>query len=211
MKHSNKLTALIAVLILVFVAFFAANAQEKQNKSVEVQVAQIRQISAATNKRIDAGLKDRNVGFHFATWTIGGVRDTQPWAAVGTMEQRTEVWFDGEPDPEAEANSPDADPAKLVRKITTSYKGAADLHSRTESMFDDSGDLVFVFSSSDIESENRKMIERRFYFAKGKLIRIARDGKNTDVKFSEDDAKTARDEMKMANELQNDFATIFGK
>src|SRR4051794_33015201 len=102
------------ILAFVFLILTAASAALSQ--ATEQQVAKIRAIYAETNKRIDNGLKDKTSGFHYAAWTIGGSGDGQAWSAVGTMERRDEIWFEGGDDAGEEEN-----PA-IIRKIVSSYK-----------------------------------------------------------------------------------------
>jgi hypothetical protein len=191
------------VLVFVFLILIAASAAFSQ--TTEQQVTKIRAIYAETNKRIETGLKDKTSGFHYAAWTVGGKGDGQAWAAVGTMETRDEIWFEGGDDAGEEEN-----PA-IIRKIVSSYKGAADLHSRTEYFFDESGELIFIFASSDLDSENGKMIERRFYYSSGRLLRVTRGGKNTDANFSAKDLEESSEESAGAKQMQKRFAELLGK
>ncbi len=66
----------------------------------------------------------------------------------------------------------------------------------------------------DVGEDNvqvRKTIEQRFYFAKGKLIRIAREGKNTDARFTAENLQKSKDALAEANRLRNIFALAFAE
>lgn len=192
-----------AAVIGVFAATGASFAQ-----SVEQQVAKIRVQFTEVNQRINKGARDKTSGFHYAAWTVGGERDGQLWRAVGSMKIHNEFWFDGEPGMETDGETPDA--RKTIRKIVTTYAGAADLRTRSEYLFDENtGELVFAFTN-ELEAEG-KTTERRFYFAKGKLIRLAQAGKNTDSKFSAADTELAKNELESAKRLQDQFALIFAE
>ena len=192
---------ILSIAILILVSVSAAFSQ-----TVEQQATKIRQLYAATNKRIDAGLKDKTAGFHYAAWTLGGERDGQQWSAVGTMKIQDEFWFDGEPGQDGEESE---DARKLIRKIVSAYAGAADLRTRGEYLFNDAGEMVFAFTS-ELDPEGKTM-ERRFYYAKGKLIRITRDGKNIDRNFGNEDIQLATNAMTDAKKLQNTFALMFAE
>jgi len=189
----------IAILILI-------SASGAFSQTIEQQAAKIRQLYADTNKRIDEGLKDKTSGFHYAAWTVGGERDGQQWAAVGTMKTLDEFWFYGEPGFDEEKT---ADARKMIRKIISAYAGAADLRTRSEYLFDEAGEFVFAFTS-ELEAD-KKTTERRFYFNKGKLIRVIRSGKNIDAKFSAEDLEKAESEREAAKRLQNLFALMFAE
>ena len=180
-------------------------------QTVEQQVTKIRQLYVDTNKQIDEGLKDKTSGLHYAAWTIGGVRDGRQWSGVGTMHSTDEFYFDCEPGRIEECG---ADARKLVRKIVSSYTGAADLKTRNEYLFTKTGELVFVFTSelTNVGEDNidvRKTAEQRFYFSKGKLIRVNRNGKNVDAKFTAEDLQKSKDTLAEANRLRNIFALAF--
>jgi len=194
--------------ILFFAFLILISASNLFAQTTEQQATKIRQLYADTNKRIDDGLKDKTSGFHYAAWTIGGERDGQQWSAIGTMETRNEFWFDGEPNMDAEATQ---DARKLVRKIVSSHKAATNTASRSEYLFDEKGELFFVFSRGNAESENGATLERRFYFIKGKLIRIVRGSKNVDAKFSAADLNAAQNESDLAKRLQNLFALMMAE
>jgi hypothetical protein len=193
---------ILSIAILILISASAAFSQ-----SVEQQVAKIRNLANETNKRIDAGLKDKTSGFHYAAWTIGGERDGQPWAAVGNMKTTDEFWFDGEPGMGDEEGKVDA--RRAVRKIVSAYAGAADLRNRSEYLLGETGELVFAFTS-ELDPEGKTM-ERRFYFAKGKLIRVVIGGKNIDRNFGNEDAQLAANAMTDAKRLQNLFALMFAE
>lgn len=192
------------ILYFVFLILISSSAAFAQ--TVEQQVAQIRELSTQVTKRIDAGLKDKTSGLHYAAWTIGGERDGQQWRAVGTMKSTAEFWFDGEPNFGEEVN---ADARKMIRKIVFSYAGAADLRMRSEYLFDEKGELVFAFTD-ELEADG-KTTERRFYFNRGKLIRAVRNGKNMDGKIPAEDSQHASNEQKAAKRLQNIFALMFAE
>ncbi len=190
------------ILIITFLILAGAGASFAQ--TVEQQVGRIRTIYAETNRRIQAGAKDKTLGFHYAEWTVGGERDGQQWAAVGNMKTQAECWFDGAPDEGEEA----VDGRKLVRKIVSTYAGAADLRSRAEYIFDEnSGELIFAFTT-ELDPEG-KQFERRFYYQKGKLIRLVRDGKNIDRSVGEEDKQLAANAQSDAKDLQTTFVLIF--
>jgi hypothetical protein len=193
---------ILSIAILILISASAGFAQ-----TVEQQAARIRNLYAATNKRIDEGLKDKVSGLHYAARAIGGERDGQQWAAVGTMKKLDEFWFDGEPGFNEEEN-PDA--RKMIRKIISTYAGAADLRTRSEYLFDaETGEFVFAFTTE--RGADGKTTERRLYFHKGKLIRVTRDGKNVDAKFSADDLSAAQIELDTAKRLKNLFALMMAE
>lgn len=189
----------IAILILI-------GASTAFSQTVEQQATKIRQLFAATNKRIDVGLKDKTSGLHYAAWTLGGERDGQQWAAVGTMKIQDEFWFDGEPGRDGEESE---DARKLIRKIVSAYAGAADLRTRAEYLFNDTGEIVFALTSE--HDPEGKTMERHFYYAKGKLIRVVRDGKNIDRNVGNEDEQLAANAMTEAKKLQNIFALMFAE
>lgn len=193
------------ILTIAFLILMAAGGALAQ--SVEQQAAKIRQITVETNKAIDAGLKDKTSGLHYAAWTVGGRRDGRQWSAVGTMNSADEYYFECEPQRLEECETTDV--RNLVRKIVSSYQGAADLRTKYEYFFEKKmGELVFAFTS-ELEADG-KTTERRFYFNRGKLIRITRAGVNTDAKFSTEDLEKADDETKSAKSLRETFARMFG-
>lgn len=191
----------LAIAFLILIQAGGAFAQ-----TVEQQVARIRQIAGATNTEIDAGLKDKTSGLHYAAWTVGGARDGQQWGGVGTMQTSDEYYFECEPERLEICDTEDV--RTLVRKIVSSYKGAADLRTKSEYFFEEkTGELVFAFTS-ELEADG-KTTERRFYFGKDKLIRLTQAGKNTDAKFSAEDLEKADDEMQSAKSLRETFARMF--
>ena len=195
---------ILLLTILVGVVLSASAAAQ----AVEQQVGKIRALYAATNRRIDDGLKDdKTLGLHYAAWTVGGERDGQQWAAVGTMKSVDEFYFDGDPRLAEDGKKPDA--RKAIRKIVSTYAGAADLQARAEYLFDAAGDLVFAFTS-ELQEDGAKA-EKRFYYARGKLIRIARAGKNLDGRFGNEDARLAASAQAEAKRLQNIFALMFAE
>lgn len=191
------------ILTLVFLILAAATFAAAQ--TVEQQVGKIRQLSTDTNKQIDEGLEDKTSGFHYAAMTIGGERDGQQWSAVGTMETRDEFYFVCE---SGQIENCGADMRKNVRKIVSSYKAAADLSSNSEFLFNEAGELVFVFKRSNVERADGATVEQRYYFHKNKLIRIVQDGKTRD-KFSGAEISTAGSEQAQAKRLTNLFALMF--
>ncbi|HEX9961263.1 MAG TPA: hypothetical protein VGB00_10045 [Pyrinomonadaceae bacterium] len=192
----------LSIAILILISASGGFAQ-----TVEQQAAKIRSLYAAANKRIDEGLKDKTSGLHYAARTIGGERDGQQWAAVGTMKKLDEFWFDGELEFNEE-EKPDA--RKMIRKIVSLYASAADLRTRSEYLFDaETSELVFAFTTE--LGTGGKTIERRFYFHKGKLIRVARDGKNVDANFSAADLNAAQTESDAAKRLKNLFALMMAE
>lgn len=195
------------ILLIAFLILAGANINFAQ--TVEQQAAKIRAAYAATNRRIEAGAKDKELGLHYAIWTVGGERDGQQWAGVGTMKTQAEFWFDGEPNA-GEEDGETANARKLIRKIISTYAGAADLRSRSEYVFDEAtGELIFALTS-ELDPE-RKTVERRFYYQKGKLIRLMRDGKNIDKGVGEEDRQLAAGALEDAKRLQNIFALIFSE
>lgn len=97
----------------------------------------------------------------------------------------------------------------MIRKIVSVYAGAADLRSRSEYLFDVAGEMVFAFTG-ELDADG-KTLERRFYFAKGKLVHIARDGKNIDRNFGNEDEQSATNALTAAKRLQNIFALMFAE
>ena len=191
---------------LIFVSLFLISAGAIFSQTTEGQVSKIRAIYAETNKRIEAGLKEPGMGFHYAVWTVGGKGDGMQWSAVGNMETRDEIWFDGgDPGAGEEVNQ------IIIRKIVSSYKGAGNLRSRSEYYFDETGEPVFIYAGSNTESEDDKMTEQRFYFAKGKLLRVTRRGKNTDANFSAEDLEKSRDEIESAKQMRKRYAAMLGE
>jgi len=200
---------ILSIALLILVAASAGFAQ-----TVEQQVAKIRQLYAATNKRIDEGIKDKISGLHYAAWTIGGERDGQQWRAVGTMRSTDEFYFDCEPNDTEGCNN--SNPRNLVRKIISTYAGAKDLRTRNEYVFNEAGELVFAFTGNltnvgEDNTEVLKMIEQRFYFAKGKLIRVNRNDENVDAKFAAEDNAKAKNIVAETTRLRNIFALMFAE
>lgn len=193
---------ILAAAFLILVSGSAAFSQ-----SVEQQAAKIRRIYAETTKRIEDGAKDKTLGLHYAAWTIGGDRDGQQWSAVGAMKVTDEFWFDGEPGfDEGQV----ADARKTIRRIVSTYSSANTAQTRVEYLFDQTGELIFVYSI-EYAAEDGSNIERRFYFSRNKLIRVAADGKNADAKFAVEDAERAKSESETARKLQNRFALMFAE
>lgn len=190
---------LLAILILISAS--AAFAQ-----SIEQQVAKIRQITVETNKRIDAGLKDKTSGLHHATWTLGGARDGQQWGEdVRLVDTAVEYYFDCPPERLEQCWAEDSKTS--LRKAVTSYQGLEGLRYKSEYFFaGDTGELVFSFST-ELEA-NGKTTERQFYFNKGKLIRLTQAGKNTDANFSIKDYQRTEDEASVAKHLSRIFTRI---
>lgn len=192
------------ILVIAFLIFILVSDAVAQ--TIDWQITKIRQIAVETNKRIDAGLKDKTLGLHYAAWTIGGARDGMQWNGVGTMSSLDEYYFDCDPRQLEECDTKDV--GKLVRKIVSSYQGAADLRTRSEYFFDEkTGELVFAFTST-LEVD-RTSTERRFYFDKGRLIRFGLAGKNTDANFSAEDLEKADEVMESAMHLRKTFALMF--
>lgn len=122
------------------------------------------------------------------------------------MHSSNEYYFDCEPERLEICGTEDI--KTLVRKIVSTYSGAADLQTRAEYFFaEDTGELVFAFTS-ELEA-NGKTTERRFYFSKGKLIRLTQPGKSTDANFSAKDYQKATDEAGAAKYLREIFARMF--
>lgn len=171
-------------------------------QTVEQQVAKIRAVYTETNRRITTGAHEDGSGFHHAEWTVGGDGDAQPWGIVGRRKQRTECWFDGEPDDEAAPKAQLEQTRKSIRKIVWTYEAAADIRQRSEFYFDENtGDLVFAHTTE--QDPEGKPFERRFYYRRGKLIRMARDGKNFDGKIGAEDSRLAADALGLAKEMQD--------
>ncbi len=199
------------IFLFVFLILITANGAFAQ--TVEQQVTNIRQFYTDTNKQIDEGLKDKTSGLHYAAWTLGGERDGRQWSGVGTMRSTDEFYFDCEPGKIEECG---ADARKLVRKIVSSYTGAADLKTRNEYLFTKTGELVFVFTSElvNVGEDNidvLKTVEQRLYFSKGRLIRVSREGKNVDAKFTAEDLQKSKDALAEATRLRNIFALAFAE
>lgn len=195
---------MIKQILIITILILAGGSGASFAQTVEQQVGRSRAIYGETNRRIQAGAKDKTAGFHYAEWTVGGERDGQQWAAVGNMKTQAECWFQGEPGGGEEA----VDARKLVRKIVSTFVGAADLRTRNEYFFDENtGELIFAFTT-ELDPE-RKQMERRFYYQKGNLIRLVRDGKNIDRNVGEEDKQLAADALSDAKDLQNIFVLIF--
>lgn len=174
----------------------------------EAQVAKIRRLYTDVNDKVAAGLKDKISGLHHAGATVGGERDGQQWGAVGNMSDRTDFYFNCEPLNIEECDGV-TNARQLIVKISTEYRAAADLHTTAEYLFNDKGELVFVFTR-DLQADG-KWLERRFYFDKEKLIRVNRGDKNIDRAFAEDDKTGAQDALKEARRKKNLFAAIFAE
>jgi len=195
---------IFAVAFLILISASGALAQ-----TIDEQVANIRQITVETNKRIAAGLKDKTSGLHHATWTLGGARDGQQWGVdVGAIDTAVEYYFDCPPERLEKCWTEDGKTS--LRKTVASYKGLADLRYKSEYFFDgDTGELVFAFST-ELEAGG-KTTERQFYFNKGKLIRLTQAGKNTDANFSIKDYQRTEDEASVAKHLSKTFTRIFSE
>lgn len=194
---------ILAAAFLILISGSAAFAQ-----NVEQQATKIRRIYAETTKRIEDGAKDNTLGLHYAAWTIGGERDGQQWRAVGAMKTIDEFWFDGEPGfDEGQV----ADARKAIRRIVSTYSSANTTQTRVEYLFDQTGELVFVYSIEYAAAEDGNNIERRFYFSRNKLIRVAANGKNTDAKFAVEDTEKAKSQIETARKLRNRFALMFAE
>lgn len=192
---------ILAVAFLILVSAGAAFSQ-----TVEQQAAKIRRIYAETNKRIEDGAKDNTLGLHYAAWTVGGERDGQQWRAVGAMKTTDEFWFDGEPGFD---EGQIADARKTIRRIVSTDSAAGKIQTCVEYLFDSAGELVFVYLIEYAAGEDGGNVERRFYFSRNKLIRVAANGKNTDAKFAAEDAERAKSESETARKLQDRFALMF--
>jgi len=199
-SYNRALRAFTSFAFLIGAAFF----NQTFAQTNEARIGRIRAITTETNRRVEAGLKDKSSGYHYAAWTIGGERDGQQWAAVGAMKTQSEFWFDREPNGGEEA----VDARRLVRKIISTYASAGVPRSRSEYVFDDMGELVFAFESE--ADDAGKLIESRFYFHKDKLLRVTRGGKNIDRSYTESDRQAATNAAAEAKDLQNKFALIFG-
>lgn len=204
LKFALRLFALLTFIVAT--ASLDAALAQGVRATTEQQVARIRKLHAEANASIAAGLKDRSAGLHHAAYTVGGEKDGMQWRAVGRMSVRTEYYFNCEPGAEEECG---ADPRKLVVKIVTSYRAAADLASSAEYLFDESGELVFALDSSNVEGGDGKTIERRYYFADGKLIRVVRAAQTVDRNFTDEDRTGARNALAETRRLRNVFAMMF--
>jgi len=133
---------LLSLAILILISASAAFGQ-----SIEPQIAKIRQITVETNKRIDAGLKDKTSGLHYATWTLGGARDGQQWGEdFGTINTVVEYYFDCPPEQLERFRAENSKTS--VRKAVASYNSLTDLRYKSEFFFaEDTDELVFAFSS----------------------------------------------------------------
>lgn len=194
--------------VLTIVFLITASVLTAAAQTVEQQVGKIRQLYADTNKRIETGLDDKVSGLHHAVWTIGGERDGQQWAAVGSMKSNVEFYFDGEPN----LGEKPTDARKLVRKINFNYTSGAEPRTRAEYFFAErTGELVFAHVLEYTAGEDGSTVERRFYYQKNKLIRVTRDGKNIDRGIGNEDANLAANAMQDAKRFQNIFALIFSE
>ncbi len=162
---------LVAFLLLITGAACVNAAFAQGARAEEQQVTAIRKLYTEVNQRIEAGYKEKGLGLHHALYSIGGEKDGMQWRAVGNMATRTEYFFNCEPHAEEECG---ADPRKFIVKIMNSYRAAGDLASNAEYLYNDAGELVFALDTDNVSSEDGKTVERRFYFAKGKLIRLMR-------------------------------------
>lgn len=193
----KKVIFVFAFLLVLTAGSPAQSAQEK--------VDRIRDACTAVNRAIERGAKDAISGLHYAAWTFGGKNDGRPWPAVGTMEIRDEIWFEGG-DGTGEAGVP-----PVARKIVANYRGAADLHSRIEYCFDADGEPLFIFSNSDLDSADGKMLEQRYYYEKSRLIRYIRSNRTTDANFGTKEAEAAREAFGTAKKLQKRYAGMIGE
>lgn len=191
---------IVYIASLFFTLAAVASAQGASTK-----VAEIRATCIEVTRNIEAGLKDKVSGLHNAVWTVGGKGDGRQWRAVGTMETRDEIWFEGG-DGSGEASEP-----AVIRKLVSRYRGAADLHSRTEYCFDRKGEPVFIFSNSDMESTDGIMIETRFYFDGQKLLRMMRANRTLDGNFASKDLESAREAFDMAKGLQKRYSGLIAQ
>ena len=191
--------------ILTFAFLILISASQAFSQSVEAQVGKIREIYAATNKRIADGLKEDTEGFHYAVWRVGGSGDTMRWSAVGVMETVDEIWFDGG---DAGGAETEEDARAVIYKIVSTYKGASVLHSRSEYYLDEAGKLGFILASDDSNSEIGKLVERRFYYANDKLIRVTSGGKNTDKNFPADDLEKSEEQSGIARESRKRYVEM---
>lgn len=196
---------LCALLLFVGGADFV-NTAFAQGAQTEKQLAVIRKLYTQVNERITAGLEDKVTGLHHAMVSVGGDKDGQQWRAVGTMEDRTEFYFDCEPGHPEGCNP---DPRKLVVKIVTNYRGAADLISRAEYLFNPQGELVFALTSDNTMSTDGETIERRYYFAGGRLILVMRGERAVAGNFNAADRAGAREVQRRTVKLRNLFAQLF--
>lgn len=204
-KLNRAVRAFASLAFLIGAAFL----NQTFAQTTEAQAAKIRSLYAETNRRIEAGLKDKTSGLHYAAWTLGGTSDGQQWRAVGAMKTTDEFWFDGEPGFD---EGQIADARKTIRRIVSSYANAGGVpRSRGEYLFNEAGELVFVFSIEYEAGEENSSVERRFYFAKNKLIRVAAKGANKDGKFTAEELEAAKSEQAAAKRLQNIFALAFSE
>lgn len=178
-------------------------------QTTEQQIAKIRAVYTDTNKRIEAGLKDNTAGLHYASWTIGGERDGQQWSAVGTMKSVVEFYFDGEPNGGEEVT----DARKIIRKIASTDTAAGKLRTLAEYLFDaKTGEMVFAHTTEYTDAEGEAPIERRFYYAAGKMVRVVSGGKNIDRgSIGTEDRKLAANAQSDAKRLQNIFALMLSE
>jgi hypothetical protein len=191
---------IVYIASLFFTLAAAVNAQ-----GVSAKVAEIRSTCTEVTRNIEAGLKDKVSGMHNAVWIVGGKGDGRQWPAVGTMETRDEIWFEGG-DGSGEASEP-----AVIRKLVSHYRGAADLHSRTEYCFDRKGEPVFIFSNSDLESNDGKVIETRFYYDGPKLVRMMRASRTIDGNFASKDLESAREALETATKLQKRYSVLISQ
>jgi hypothetical protein len=206
MKNAFDNTLRLFILLALIGATAFVNAVFAQGVGTERQVAVIRLRYQEVNDKIGQGLKEKVAGFHYALVTIGGAKDGMQWHAVGNMETSIEFYFDCEPGFDAECG---ADPRKMLVKIVVNYRAAADLASHAEYVFNNADELVFAYTTERLEAG--KTQERRLYFAGGRLIRIARDGKNIDGNFPRPDAEATSNAMAEVKRLRNLFAMMFAE
>ncbi len=207
-KITVKYTLHLFALLLLINSAALINVVFGQNNRTERQVAAIRKLYTEVNECIAAGLEDHTLGLHHAMISVGGEKDGQQWRAVGTMEDRTEFYFDCEP---GHTEACGADPRKLVVKIVTGYRGSTDLMARAEYLFNKQGELVFALVSDNLAAADGKTIERRYYFARGIMIRVVRGEQTIDRNFTAQDQAGGREAQTQTRKLRNLFALIFAK
>lgn len=191
--------------ILTFAFLFLISTGAAPSQTVESQIVKIRELYTATNQRIAAGLQDDTQGFHYAVWRVGGKGDSMHWSAVGSMEIIDEIWFDGG---DAGGGEDEEDAKAGIYKIVSTYKSGSVMHSRSEYYFDEAGKLAFILASDDSHSESGKLVERRFYYANDKLIRVTIGGKNIDKNFSAADTEKSDEESGLARESRKRYVEM---
>ena len=192
----------------IFIFLVSLSTSGAFSQTVDSKVEKIREIYAATNRRVAAGLKDNTQGLHYAVWRVGGAGDGKQWAAVGTMETTDEIWFEGGA---AESEEGEENLPARISKIVLTYKSSNATHSRREFYFDQAGNLVFILAAYDADSDAGKPVEQRFYYSGEKLIRVALGGKNTDRNFSADELEKAEMESRTARQMRKHYAEWLGE